>query len=163
MDFTPIPTTASTSSTTLRIPVNGTTPYFTPPTVAETMQIVINDNKFTKIIGFNAATYPPTVQATNKSYISTFTPQVNPISALMITCNLVKQKYTSPSNLFYIFGAGGTGFGDQIKIAPTEMQYCEVASGTYEYIDLIFYDQLNRTMELRDEEVIINLLLKLDE
>jgi hypothetical protein len=43
------------------------------------------------------------------------------------------------------------------------MQYCEVASGTYEYIDLIFYDQLNRTMELRDEEVIINLLLKLDE
>ena len=60
------------------------------------MQIVINDNNFTKIIGFNAGTYPPTVQTTNKSYISDFTPQVNPISAIVITNNLVKQKYTTP-------------------------------------------------------------------
>jgi hypothetical protein len=164
MDFTPIPTTASTSSTTLRIPLNGATPYFTAPTpTAETMQIVINDNNFTKIIGFNAGTYPPTVQSTNKSYISDFTPQVNPISAIVITNNLVKQKYTTPNNIFYTFGSGGQAFGDQIKIEPNEYQYCDVANGVYEYIELIFYDQLNRAMEFRDEEVIVNLLIQLND
>ena len=131
--------------------------------VAETMQIVINDNNFTKIIGFNAATYPPTVQTTNKSYISTFTPQVNPISAIVITNNLVKQKYTTPNNIFYTFGSGGQAFGDQIKIEPNEYQYCDVANGVYEYIELIFYDQLNRAMEFRDEEVIVNLLIQLND
>ena len=168
MDFTPIPTTASTSSTTLRIPryanaSNVQTAYFTAPTEAETMQIVINDNNFTKIIGFNAGTYPPTVQATNKSYISDFTPQVNPISAIVITNNLVKQKYTTPNNIFYTFGSGGQAFGDQIKIEPNEYQYCDVANGVYEYIELIFYDQLNRAMEFRDEEVIVNLLIQLND
>ena len=38
MDFTLIPTNASTTSTTHRIPLNGATAYFTAPTVAETMQ-----------------------------------------------------------------------------------------------------------------------------
>ena len=168
MDFTLIPTTASTSSGTQRIPtytnaLNVPTAYFTAPTVAETMQIVINDNNFTKIIGFNAATYPPTVETTNKSYISTFTPQVNPISAIVITNNLVKQKYTTPNNIFYTFGSGGQAFGDQIKIEPNEYQYCDVANGVYEYIELIFYDQLNRAMEFRDEEVIVNLLIQLND
>ena len=163
MDFTPIPTAASTTSTLYRIPLNGATGYFTAPTVAETMQIVINDNNFTKIIGFNAATYPPTVETTNKSYISTFTPQVNPISAIVITNNLVKQKYTTPNNIFYTFGSGGQAFGDQIKIEPNEYQYCDVANGVYEYIELIFYDQLNRAMEFRDEEVIVNLLIQLND
>ena len=168
MDFTLIPTTASTSSGTQRIPtytnaLNVATAYYTAPTVAETMQIVINDNNFTKIIGFNAATYPPTVQTTNKSYISTFTPQVNPISAIVITNNLVKQKYTTPNNIFYTFGSGGQAFGDQIKIEPNEYQYCDVANGVYEYIELIFYDQLNRAMEFRDEEVIVNLLIQLND
>ena len=168
MDFTLIPTTASTSSGTQRIPtytnaLNVATAYFTAPTVAETMQIVINDNNFTKIIGFNAATYPPTVETTNKSYISTFTPQVNPISAIVITNNLVKQKYTTPNNIFYTFGSGGQAFGDQIKIEPNEYQYCDVANGVYEYIELIFYDQLNRAMEFRDEEVIVNLLIQLND
>ena len=163
MDFTPIPIAASTTSTLYRIPLNGATGYFTAPTVAETMQIVINDNNFTKIIGFNAATYPPTVETTNKSYISTFTPQVNPISAIVITNNLVKQKYTTPNNIFYTFGSGGQAFGDQIKIEPNEYQYCDVANGVYEYIELIFYDQLNRAMEFRDEEVIVNLLIQLND
>ena len=168
MDFTPIPTAASTTSTTLRIPtyantLNVQTAYYTAPTVAETMQIVINDNNFTKIIGFNAGTYPPTVQSTNKSYISDFTPQVNPISAIVITNNLVKQKYTTPNNIFYTFGSGGQAFGDQIKIEPNEYQYCDVANGVYEYIELIFYDQLNRAMEFRDEEVIVNLLIQLND
>ena len=168
MDFTLIPTTASTSSGTHRIPtytnaLNVQTAYYTAPTVAETMQIVINDNNFTKIIGFNAATYPPTVETTNKSYISTFTPQVNPISAIVITNNLVKQKYTTPNNIFYTFGSGGQAFGDQIKIEPNEYQYCDVANGVYEYIELIFYDQLNRAMEFRDEEVIVNLLIQLND
>ena len=168
MDFTLIPTTASTSSGTYRIPtytnaLNVSTAYFTAPTVAETMQIVINDNNFTKIIGFNAGTYPPTVQTTNKSYISDFTPQVNPISAIVITNNLVKQKYTTPNNIFYTFGSGGQAFGDQIKIEPNEYQYCDVANGVYEYIELIFYDQLNRAMEFRDEEVIVNLLIQLND
>lgn len=168
MDFTLIPTTASTSSGTQRIPtytnaLNVATAYYTAPTVAETMQIVINDNNFTKIIGFNAGTYPPTVETTNKSYISTFTPQVNPISAIVITNNLVKQKYTTPNNIFYTFGSGGQAFGDQIKIEPNEYQYCDVANGVYEYIELIFYDQLNRAMEFRDEEVIVNLLIQLND
>ena len=168
MDFTLIPTSASTSSSVYKIPtytnaLNVQTAYYTAPTVAETMQIVINDNNFTKIIGFNAATYPPTVETTNKSYISTFTPQVNPISAIVITNNLVKQKYTTPNNIFYTFGSGGQAFGDQIKIEPNEYQYCDVANGVYEYIELIFYDQLNRAMEFRDEEVIVNLLIQLND
>ena len=50
-----------------------------------------------------------------------------------------------------------------IKIEPNEYQYCDVANGVYEYIELIFYDQLNRAMEFRDEEVIVNLLIQLND
>ena len=171
LDLDIIPTDCSTTNTLKMIPtyevlvnsVKTKIAYFTAPAVEETMQVIIPNSNFTKIIGFNAATYPPTVLSTKQSYISTFTPQVNPISAIVITNNLVKQKYTTPNNIFYTFGSGGQAFGDQIKIEPNEYQYCDVANGVYEYIELIFYDQLNRAMEFRDEEVIVNLLIQLND
>ena len=171
LDFIPIPTDCTIANGPKKIPYYETivnsvvtpNPYFTKPAVKETMQVIILDNNFTKITGITAGTYPLTVQQTEISFKSNFTPQVNPISCVMITCNLVKQKYSSPNNILYIFGNGGTTFGDQIKIEPNEYQFCEVANGVYEYIELIFYDQLNRSLELRDEEVIVNLLIKLDD
>ena len=168
MDFIAIPTDCSLLSTTKKIPTYANaqgvdTAYFTPPAIAETMQIIIPNSNFTKIIGIKLGTYPTTIQSTNQTFLSTFTPQVNPISAIVITNNLVKQKYTTPNNIFYTFGSGGQAFGDQIKIEPNEYQYCDVANGVYEYIELIFYDQLNRAMEFRDEEVIVNLLIQLND
>jgi len=171
LDFTTIPTDCSISSGVKRIPTYTTTVgtvtttygYFTAPTAAETMQIIIPNTNITKLIGFTAGTYPPTIQNVDMSYLSSFTPQINPISAIITTCNLVKQKYSTPNNIFYTFSAGSTAFGDQISIEPNEFQFCDVANGIYEYIDIIFYDQLNRQLEMRDEELIINLLIDLNE
>lgn len=136
--------------------------YWTLPSTPETMQVNIG-NLFTNLIGFEAGVYPPVKQSSITSYKSSYTPQINPISALTMTCNLVKQKYSTPNNIFYTFSAGETEFGGQVQKNAYSYQWCNIANGIYEYIDIIFYDQLNRPLELRDEEMVINILIDLDE
>lgn len=52
------------------------------PTATNTPKIVLSGN-FCSIVGFAAGTYPSTTQTTNQSFLSTTTPQINPVSSLI--------------------------------------------------------------------------------
>jgi len=131
------------------------------PAVASTPQLVIlSTNSFKDIIGFNAGTYPAITQATNYSKISDYTPQVSPVSSIVMTCSLVQNRYAIPNTLIYSFTPAGTAFGDIINVQPSELSFNDISDTTVNSIEITFLDQNLRDIKLNDTQLCILLVIK---
>ncbi|OQR89119.1 hypothetical protein THRCLA_22741 [Thraustotheca clavata] len=71
-------------------------------TTAYTPQITIQPN-FNKIVGFTSATYPSTQQTSLQTFLSNFTPEINPVSNSIIRCNLIINNYSNPPGIIGSF------------------------------------------------------------
>lgn len=144
------------------LPAGWTNPAgLTFPAVATTPQIIISStNNFSRIIGFNAGTYPSPVQATNYSKISNFTPQVSPVNSLIVSCTLLNNKYAIPSTLLYSFSPAGTVFGDLIVEKPPELAFVDIQDGNYTDFTIEFRDQNLNRIAINDPNLVILLLIK---
>lgn len=131
------------------------------PAVASTPQLVVlSTNNFKDIIGFNAGTYPTITQATNYSKISDYTPQVSPVSSVVMTCSLVQNRYAIPNTLIYSFTPAGTSFGDIINVQPSELSFNDISDTTVNSIEITFLDQNLRDIKLNDTQLVILLVIK---
>lgn len=131
------------------------------PAVASTPQlIVLSTNNFKDVIGFNVGIYPAITQATNYSKISDYTPQVSPVSSVVMTCSLLNNLYAIPSTLLYAFTPSGTTFGNIINVQVPELSFNEIQDGSYNSIELEFLDQSLRPIQLRDTQLVIMLVIK---
>ena len=131
------------------------------PAVATTPQIIISStNNFQDIIGFNPGTYPNPVQSTTYSKISDFTPQVSPVSSVVMTCSLLQNRYAIPNTLLYSFTASGTSFGDLINEKPPELSFNDIADGAYNSIEISFLDQDLRDIKINDTQLIVLLVIR---
>ena len=141
-------------------PTNIIVPIFTvPPT------------DFGLLIGFNAGNYPnaviagvPPAQTETPSYtgtqifLSSFTPQITPLSSFVLTCSLINNNYAVPNNLIYSFSPVGK-FGEQFNIAPYQYAFIDCQAGQYANFRVQFLDQSLRPVALQDNNITILLVI----
>lgn len=131
------------------------------PAVATTPQItILSTNNFGSLLGFTAGTYPPTVpQVSTYSLNSNITPQLSPVSSLIMQCTLLNNRYANPSTLLFSF-APNTTFGALINITVPEMSFVDIQDGQYTDFTITFKDQLLRTVDINDSNVVIMLSIR---
>lgn len=125
---------------------------------AATPQFTFSGN-FCNVIGFTAATYPSVVQSTNYSLTSNITPQVSPVSTVLVTCSLADNKLTKPDFVIYGFSPDVT-YGSQITIQPPELTWVDVIPGDHSYFELKFMDQNFDTMPIKDSNICVILAVR---
>lgn len=133
---------------------------WTLPVSARTPQLTILANGFRDLIGFNDGTYPSPVQSTTYSKLSDYTPQIQPISSVQITCSLMANPYASSSKTIYAFGIPETEFGGQVLITPPEFAFHKIVDGTYNEFTVTILDQDGVPVQLNDPQMCILLVIR---
>ena len=137
---------------------------WTLPATATTPQLIIlpyTTSTFGAVIGFSAGNYPATFPYTQTySAVSNITPQIQPISSVIITCSLITNPYSSQSKALYSFGIPSTSFGQQILVTPPEFTFNRITDGTYNEFSIEILDQNGTPIELKDPQMTILLTIK---
>ena len=125
-----------------------------------TPTITVPSTNFRYVIGFAAGTYgtQSTGTITTSSTISSFTPQITPLSSFVLTCDLVNNNYAVPNNLIYSFSPEGT-FGDQFTIAPNQYVFIDAQPGNYSFFRVSFLDQNYKPVVIQDEQMVIMIII----
>jgi hypothetical protein len=161
LDVTPVPTTAQAATYSWSLPGSAT---WSLPAAATYPQITIPaTNSISKIIGFTAGTYPPSStpspsSTSTYSAISNFTPQVTPVSSVVVTCSLLNNTYSIPNNLLYSF-APNTTYGSQINITPPSKTFVDMQGGKVSEFSITFLDQTFKRLNILDNNVVILLTI----
>jgi hypothetical protein len=125
-------------------------------------QFIINNNNFTKIIGFSANSYPSANNlTTNQSFTSNIIPSGHPVNAVIINCNLVSQNDISSGtgNALFCFSSN-VSFGNQINIEPKEYAWIDISGLSYSTIELFLTDQDGNNLVCNDPNSLFMLLIK---
>jgi hypothetical protein len=123
------------------------------------------------VVGFAVEIYPnslisgiPPAQTqvpsylTDQIFLSSFTPQVTPLSSYILTCSLINNSYAVPNNLLYSFSPQGT-IGEQFTIAPYEYMMINCNPGSYSYFTMTLVDQDFKPVVIEDPNMIIQLII----
>ena len=127
------------------------------PSTATTPQIEILNNGFSTLIGFNPGLYPATPVSTNQSYLSQFSPTMEPVSNINVLCNLIHNDLSYPINLLTSFTSNNVNFGDLISVNQNFPLYLNVSAGSYNFIQIEFLDQDFKRIPIKDPQVNIML------
>lgn len=131
------------------------------PIAASTPLLIINSTTtFSDIVGISPGTFPAVTQATNFSLLSDFTPQVSVVQSIILTCDLLNNRYSIPNTILYSFSPSQVGFGSLIFSEPTEHEYIDIQDGTYPFIQISFLDQSFNPIFVRDTNLVVQLLIK---
>jgi len=141
------------------------------PTNFIVMQIIIPNNNFRLVVGFDSSTYPnsvitgtPPAQIQSPAYLndqyflSSSTPQVTPLSSYILTCSLINNSYAVPNNLLYSFSPQGN-IGEQFTIAPNQYMMINCNPGSYSYFTMSLVDQDLRPVSIEDPNILIQLII----
>lgn len=125
------------------------------PSVVSKATLVTLDNGFADLIGFsrNSAFF---------SAESTKTPEMSPISSVLISCNLVNSYFGNPSNILYSFVSGSTPYGRMISVQNQSVEFIKIKDGIYREITITFMDDKYRPLNIKDRSLIIYLLIKIE-
>ena len=137
------------------LPVNYTNPGgMVFPATTKTPQIVVpSNNNFGKVIGFNPGTYPTVPDTVKYSKLSDITPKVQPVESILISCNLLNNKYSLPSTLLYAFTTGSTPFGTNFTLNVPQFAFVDIQNGQYTNIQIQFLTQKQQRLHLQDDSV----------
>lgn len=143
------------------LPGGYTNPGWTlPSTGTRTPQVVISNQAFGNLIGFNTGSYPASMTQTGTySITSQFTPQISPVSSVLVGCSLINNVLSSPSNIIANIPITST-FGTQIIYNPNEFIWVPVLDGSYPYFKIQFYDQAGNLLPMTDTGVVITMIIK---
>lgn len=122
------------------------------------MQLVVFANNFTKIIGYNAGSYPASPQSSVYSTIGQVAPNLTPINSILIRCNLCDNLYSNPPDAFYSFSPNTT-FGSNISVLPTYPCWLDCKTGCFPSIEIQFVDQNFNPIAMRDNNICVQLIL----
>lgn len=144
------------------LPVGWSAPAGWPgyPTTGYTPQLVVTSNSFQNITGINAGTYPSPQQTTNYSKLSDVTPQVSVVQTVIVTCNLLNNRYALPNTVLDAFSSANVPFGSVIEYQPPEHTYVDVGDGNYPYFEVTFYDQNFRQFKILDTNLTVILVMR---
>ena len=148
----------TTLGTTLSFPAGAT--WILPTPNPKTPQFVVNStSNFGLLIGFNAGTYPASPQTSTYSILSQITPEIQPISSLNLVCSMINNPF-SVNKTLYSIGIPSVQFGQQITITPPNFLYNKIADGIYQQFTIDILDQLNRPIEIKDNQIVMVLNIR---
>lgn len=137
-------------------------PYATNSSSRYCPQFVITSTAFGKLFGFTTGSYPSSATTTSTQVnLSSFTPQISPVSSLVMTCSLLHNKFSNPSTLLYSFSSGSTSFGSIFSAQPSgQLPFVDVQDGTYNDFTIQFFDQDLNRVAINDNNLIILLVVQ---
>lgn len=143
-------------------PTGATWSQPTTDTTARPQVIISSTNDLCDILGLSAGTYPSTLTSTANTYsvTSDYTPQVSPVSSIIMTCSLCNQKMSRPTNILYSFNATGVSFGESIDVVPSQLMFVPITNGNTTEFYVEFRDQDFNQMYIRDPQLVIMLAIK---
>ena len=124
---------------------------------------VSSTNTFCDIIGFSAKTYSSSATTDTVSFTSNYTPQISPVSSIVMTCSLCNQPFSRPNNVLYSFGTTNVDFGYGINISPSQLMFVPINAGNTNEFYVEFRDQDFGNMYIRDSQLVIMLAIKTKE
>jgi len=138
-----------TNPASISLPATASTPQF----------VILSTNNFQTVIGFAPGTYPTAVQATNYQVLSTTTPQLTPVSSLIMTCTLLNNSYALPNTLLYSFNVEGTRFGGLYTLNTPQFSFVDIVDGQYTNFTIQFFDQNLRRIAINDDNIVVMLVI----
>lgn len=131
------------------------------PGSSVTPQLIVAANSFRSIIGFSAGTYPSVTQSTIYSVLSTSVPSVTPVNSVVMSCNLLQNKYSIPNTILYSFSIDVT-YGSLLISNPNQYSFVDIYSGVYSSLDIQFLDQNLNQLAIKDTSILVQLLIQAD-
>jgi hypothetical protein len=128
--------------------------YQFPPVVSKCTFVVLNNNNFGDLIGFNKGAYM-------SNHSSDKSPMMSPISSILVGVDLVDNHFSNPSDLIYSFTSNDTKYGSMITRSSDDIVYLNCKNGIFNSLSVTLYDDQYRLLELLDTSAIIYLLLKI--
>ena len=117
--------------------------------------VVASNNNFGKLIGFSPGGY--------FDHISDITPQMSPVSSVLVTCSMINNKFTNPNNVLFSFVSGSTEFGHMLSIQNQDLTYANIDNGVYTEVTIKFIDNEFRRLNIKDTNLIIYLIVKIED
>lgn len=156
------PQTYSIQLNSFQIPINLEAGYSEPPggfsfpTEAgqSPTMIIESDNEFGKVIGFTPGLY--------KNAISNLVPEVSNVSSVLVTCSLINNQFTNPSNIIFSF-VSNTTYGKLISVTNPNLIFSNVFPGVYNEVTISFLDNNFKSLDIIDPNLIIYLIIKIDD
>jgi len=121
-------------------------------------QLLILNNNFGKVIGFNQGTYP-SVNTSNASTLNQIIPIGSNVNSLIIRCSLVDNPCGVPTDILDTLPITSS-FGTNINYQPTALKWIKMSPGIYQYLIIYFLDQNYNSLAMLDTNVTISLLIR---
>jgi len=149
----PIPTTLPVG---FLLPAGAT---WTLPVAARTPLLMLSGN-FRYIVGLNAGTYPTAYQTSIFSKLSDITPQVAPISSILIRSDLINSAFYNPSDVFYSFSSKGVPYGGIIEEKPPQYSYMKITKSSTDRFSVYFTDENFSSVKFLDDHITLILNIR---
>jgi hypothetical protein len=143
------------------LPSGWTNPGWTLPTTGYTPQVVIPSTNIQQLLGYNAGTYPPAQQTSTYSALSNQTPELSPVSSVIVGCNLVNNLLSNPRSVLYSFSPNGSSYGQLIQSNAYQYSWVNIQNGVYPAVEITLYDQNFSALQIIDTNIVIFLLIKM--
>ena len=123
-------------------------------------QLIIPATNIQSFFGLPAAMYPLASNTTTQfNQLSTYTPQVTPVSSIIVRCNLCNNNLTNPPDALYTFTPKDTAFGSNIVDSASSLVFVSVNPGWYQELRITLTDQNYTTLFLNDSNICMQLVI----
>jgi hypothetical protein len=136
----------------------GSSPSWT--TSAKNPQLIIPANgsssfPISMFFGLLPGSYPSAqTPASQQAFLSTFTPQVTPVSSVIVSCSICSNLVTQSPQQIFMFTPVNTEFGSMININPTQFLWADINDFcSCQSFDITFTDQLGNNLQIQDDYV----------
>lgn len=124
-----------------------------PAVVSKPTLVILPNNNFGELIGFAPGAY--------FTSSSTKTPEMNPVSSVLVTCSLINNRFTSPNNVLYSFVSGSAQYGSMLAIQNQDMVFTNIPEGQYSECEIRFFSDKLKNINIRDKSLVIYLIVKI--
>lgn len=130
------------------------------PSVSTTPKIMFK-SAFNEIVGF-----PYGIEydggATQTTWTSQFSPQLSPVSSILVSCNLAHNQLAlnGSSSVMTTFTTKDTVFGSSISIEPNNIIWFDINANVSSLLIIEFFDQNYNRLNLLDPQTTIQLLIR---
>jgi len=123
---------------------------------------ISSTNNFYEIIGFNSGIYPTSPTTSSYNVIGSLTPNTTPVNSLIILCDLITNNVSAQSNILDTMSITST-LGSNINYNPNFEKWVSLNAGKYTNFLLTLVDQNFNTVEIKDLNMLISLIIETTE
>jgi hypothetical protein len=116
-------------------------------------QLVIGPNNFKLLLGLNSGTYP-SVNTASSYVLSQYTPQISPISSIIVRCDLIRSQYGNPCDILHGI-AINADYAKMIVSENANASYVDIRDGPCSEFYVTFQDQDLNDIAIRDTSLIV--------